>query len=90
MSRESEAIFAQALRGYATDGNAQSLQTAAQGHLGASRPLDELLAEYATAMEDQKSHTPAEAARAQAIADELEYVRTAARVAAGHLPSTGG
>lgn len=89
MSRESQAIFEQALISYTTDGNAQSLQTAAHGHLGASRPLDELLAEYAVAMENQKSHTPEQAARAQAIADELEYVRTAARVAAGHLPSGG-
>lgn len=89
MSRESQEILDQAVLTYPAHRSAQVLQTAARGHLGASRELSELLAEYAAAMENQRTHTPEQAAAAQRIADELEPVRMAAQIVAGHLPPTG-
>jgi hypothetical protein len=82
VSRESQEILDQALAGYPAAGE-EALRAAAIGHLGASRPLSELLAEYARALENG---TPQQA---QALADEMEPVRTAALIAAGDLPRTG-
>jgi hypothetical protein len=86
MSPQSQAIFDQALyKDYPQSGNAEALLAAAHGHIGASRPLDVLLAEYATAMEGQERHTPGQAAAAQAIADEMVPVRAAHAVVNGYV-----
>ena len=90
MSPQSQAVFDQAWRDYLATGNAEALRIAAVGHIGASRRLEVLLEEYAEAMENQGRHTPEQAAAAQALADELEPVRTATLVAAGHLPPRMG
>jgi hypothetical protein len=89
VSRESQEIFDQALyQDWPRTGNADALVIAAQGHIGASRPLPQLLAAYAEAMEGQAHHTPEQAAAAQEIADELAPVRAAHAVLAGYLPRT--
>lgn len=98
MSRESQEIFHQEIRDYqaaqvadpGTEPDAEPLRAAATGHLGASRELAELLAEYAAAMENYEDHTPEQAAAAQRIADELAPVRAAVRVTTGGLPRLGG
>ena len=98
MSRQSQAIFYREILGYqaeqaanpAADPDPKALRAAAVGHLGASRDLDELLEEYAAAMEDQENHTPEQAAAAQRIADEMVPVRAATRIIAGGLPGRGG
>jgi len=84
MSWQSQAIFDKALREHQPDADPAVLRKAAVGHLGASRPLNELVALYAEAMADG-DHTAA-----QALADELAPVRAAQGVAAGVLPSNGG
>jgi hypothetical protein len=90
VSRESQEIFDRAWQDYQRTGNAQALAVAAQGHIGASRPLPQLVALYAEAMAGQEHHTYEQAAAAQAIADELDPVRTAHRVIEGYLPRTEG
>jgi hypothetical protein len=84
VSRESEEIFSGHLDNYVDGDDPGKLRAAAAGHLGASRSLEELTAEYAAAL-DSGHHEAA-----QRIADELAPIRTAARVAAGGLPRTGG
>jgi hypothetical protein len=86
VSRESQEVLDRAWRDYLITGNAEALMVAAQGHIGASRPLPDLLAAYAQAMEGQAHHTLEQAAAAQAIADEMEPVRTATAIISGHLP----
>lgn len=88
MSQQSQAVLWQAITNWQSDRDPAPLQAAAAGHLGASRPLAELLAEYAAAVEDQEQNAPDRAAAAQRIADELAPVRIAARIAAGGLPRT--
>lgn len=103
MSAESQAIFQDAWSAYekavavnpAADTSA--LIAAANGHLGASRPLSILLDEYHKAMEDEVAEpTQARRLSTQALADEMCPVRMADAVAAGNLPfrapsvSTGG
>lgn len=83
MSRESQEIFADCLDSYADGDDPKDLRATAVGHLGASRPLDQLTAEYAAAL-DTGHHEAA-----QLIAAELAHVRMAARVAAGGLPRKG-
>lgn len=83
MSAESQEAFHAQLFSYRPGDDPDELRAAATGHLGASRPLEELLAEYGALM--ASGHLDA----AQRVADELQPVRAAARVAAGQLP-TGG
>jgi hypothetical protein len=87
VSRESQEILERSWQDYLRTGNAQALTVAAQGHIGASRPLPELVMLYAEAMADQEHHTPERAAAAQAIADEMEPVGMAHRIIEGRLPS---
>lgn len=82
MSSESLAIFDQAWAHYLQTGNEAVLTTAARGHVGASRPLADLLSDYTSALDY------GDTALAQAYAQELESVRTAHRVIEGHLPET--
>lgn len=89
MSAESKAIFDQAYADYAETGDAEELTAAARGHVGASRPLGRILAEYAEAMEGQARHTREQAAAAQLLADELESVSTAQKIMDGNLPRAG-
>jgi hypothetical protein len=90
VSAESQAIFDRAWQDYQRTGNAQALAVAAQGHIGASRPLPQLMALYAEAMAGQEHHTYEQAAAAQAIADEMEPVGTAHRIIEGYLPRAEG
>lgn len=81
MSAESEAIFhAELHENYPRRRDAESLRAAAVGHLGASRSVAELTELYVAALNAGDPVT------AQAIADELAPVRTAARIIAGSLP----
>lgn len=77
MSAESQEIFYDALHG---DASPEELRAAAVGHLGASRSLEELTAEYARALDAGDHET------AQRLAEELAPVRTAMRVADGAAP----
>ena len=86
MSDESRDIFYQALNDYAPGDDPAELRAAAAGHLGASRSLDVLMAEYAAALEGDTS--PGQHAVAQRIADEMAPVSLATRVAAGLLPGS--
>jgi len=81
MSTESQAIFHEALFG---DAGPAELHAAAAGHLGASRSLEELTAQYAQAL------NAGEHEAAQRIADELAPVRAAMRVTAGGIPAVEG
>lgn len=92
MSAESQQVFFDAILEYQASAHPDPalLQAAARGHLGASRPLSDLLNDYAHAMDHEEPHTAAQAAAAQVIADELAPVRLAERIAAGILPPAGG
>ena len=96
MSAESQVIFLDEWNAYAKavasnpGADTSPLVSAANGHIGASRPLLVVQGEYAAAQADE------DVLAARAFADELVTIRMAAEVAAGNLPfraptiSTGG
>jgi hypothetical protein len=94
VSPESQAIFYRELNAYQPGDDPAPLRAAAVGHLGASRSLEELMAEYAATMEGRENHSPEQHAAAQRVADEMTPVSMARRVTAGLLPGmphvTGG
>jgi len=68
------------------------LTAAARAHVEASRPLAELLAEYAAANDlllATPSPAPADAHAVQELANELTAVRMAAAILDGSWPGTG-
>lgn len=86
MSAESQEIFYAALNAYHPGDDPAPLRAAAVGHLGASRSLAELMAEYGRVMEGREDHSPEQHAAAQRVADEMTPVSMAVRITAGLLP----
>jgi len=64
------------------------LLAAATAHLALSRPLGEILAEYAPLLEAHSAGEPVDLARLQELMGELGPVRKAAAIEAGALPGT--
>lgn len=94
MSDESALAYRQAQQEYrqaAASGSADpaALLAAARAHLAASRPLEEIKAEY-DEMQDARwiRGEVTDTAREQALADELAPVAEAAQNLAGNLPGT--
>jgi hypothetical protein len=65
------------------------LTGAARAHVRASRPLDEIKAEYDAAQAVRDAGEPADYEAMQALADELQPVRMAVEVMRGNYPGTG-
>lgn len=88
MSAESEALFIAALERYrmalAQDGAADpaGLVAAAEGHVGASRSHDEVVAEYA----DVNAGSNADPGHVERLSQELNGVRMAQAIVDGNLP----
>ena len=80
MSDVSLRLFYDALNAWQQGGDPAPLLHAAREHIGASRPLETMIAEYAEAMESG-NHV-----LAQQVAEELAPVRQAHAVLAGALP----
>jgi hypothetical protein len=89
VSAESQEILYAALHAYKPGDDPAPLRAAAVGHLGASRSLEELMAEYAATMEGRENHSPEQHAAAQRVADEMAPVNLARRITAGLLPGMG-
>lgn len=80
MSAESLALFSDAMEAWQPDSDPGPLLHAAVEHVGASRPVEVIIAEYAAAREAGDHEL------AHRLADELVPVRQAHAVLAGGLP----
>ena len=91
MSDETALAYRQAQQEYRQDPETLlELTAAAEAHLAASRPLEEIKAEYDELQAARWEHGEAvDPGRLQALADELAPVAEATQNLAGNLPGSG-
>lgn len=80
MSAGSQAAFEIALGDYRVTGDADALIAAARAHLDDSRSLEQVLADYQEAPDDDALAV---------LGTELTFIRQADAICAGSLPGTG-
>lgn len=89
MSDETALAYRQAQQAYGGDpADPAELLAAARAHLEASRPLEEIKAEYEEAQAARERGEETDPVAHQVLAEELAPVREAAANLAGSLPGT--